>query len=380
MTQNLLQPLRMLVEQNSYTWNKEGVDAVGNLLMMLLDDEPLDWEVTEHKTKGNMVFARSKKFDPKKPTVLLSGHMDTVFPENWPMRTEGHKLYGPGTLDMKAGLLAIVETVKQLHQRNLLENIMLLLTPDEEDGMVHIKKQEEYYKQADFALVFEEGSLDHAAPKAKERAVVVQRKALSFYDITFRAAGGHNAMLTKPKQRHSAIHEMSRMISDLQNLQDFEAGTLINIGTVEGGISPNSLAEHASMRIDIRFGSKQELARVEKALQKVFTAEDQEVTITVERTLHYPSFDPTEKTHAFADMVIETGKAHGLHLEKQFRSAGSEANWISFLNPDCAVIDGFGVVGTGDHSSKEYFYLDTLQDSITLSTDVVRQLLQGEVS
>lgn len=372
MTNDQIIDLKRLVKQNSFTGNKGGVNAVGHMIKQLLSEYNLDWTEHEHEYRGSLFCAKTKQWDDRLPVILLSGHMDTVFPDNWPLQIDGNIFRGPGSMDMKAGLLVVVETIRQLAASNQLQNIIILLTPDEEDGMVHIEQQQKYYKQADYALVFEEGTWDREKVSSDERAVVVKRKALSFYDITLHGPGGHNANLTQPDERHSVIHQLARKITALEHLNDYATGTLVNVGIIEGGVSPNSIAQSAKMRVDIRFGNRSEVDRIETALAtEIFISTNPNITIETERTLHYPSFDTNAATDEFADVVCATGAKLGMSMHRQQRSAGSEANWISHLNPNCAVIDGFGVIGNGDHSTNEYFLIDSFHKSVQLATNTI---------
>ncbi len=370
-----VQNLKKLISQNSFTHNKDGVNKVGEIIMSMLSEVDLVWERTSNHTKGDMFFAKSKVWDNSKPAILLSGHLDTVFPENWEMHIDGDKFYAPGGMDMKAGDLVIVEVVKQLHEEGELTNIMLLFTPDEEDGMVHVNEQFKVYKQADYAMVFEEGSdTNGGGVKRNNRVLVTGRKALSFYEVTFEGVGGHHANVRNKNDRHGAVREMARMIIDLENLADYDKGTLVNVGVAHGGTAPNALAEKAMLKVDIRYGDKSEELRVTEDLRKVFEPIDKEIKITTNHFLYYPSFEKTYRNIEFANRVMKLGKNLGLNIKTEFRSSGSEANWISEGNPDCAILDGFGVVGAGDHSSNEYFLMSSFQDSVDLALATIKDI------
>lgn len=376
MNDQQLNDLKSVIEINSFTHNKAGVDAVGRKFQELIGTTDFNWEITEHSEYGNLYFAASKKQDPNKPIVLLNGHLDTVFPENWPIKITQDKFYGPGGMDMKAGILVIIETIKKLQQSGHLTNILLLFTPDEEEGVTtHLKKQTEYYQRANYALVFEEGTWDRKDLQAKQRAVVVKRKSVGSYTLTIKGPGGHHGFITDPKDRHSAINEFARIVIDLQQLADYETGTLVNVGTVQGGTAPNVLAENLSARIDIRFGNNDEVARVNTQLAQIMRSSDASIIVELEQKLFFPSLQSSDASLQWADRVIELGKKLGLDINKQFRSSGSEANWIATLSTHTKVLDGFGVVGAGDHSHNEFFLLESFQQSVDLATEVITDLL-----
>jgi glutamate carboxypeptidase len=168
---------------------------------------------------------------------------------------------------------------------------------------------------------------------------------------------------------------MARKIVQLEELADYAKGTVVNVGIVTGGIAANSIAENAYMRVDIRLGNRTELERVEQALTKIFTPFDAQVQIDAKRTLFYPSFDFTPEVDRFSQLVIASGREIGLDVKQQFRVSGSEANWISHYNPSCAILDGFGVVGKGDHSQQEFFLLGSFLPAVDLTTKVISKIL-----
>lgn len=373
MRADLVQVLQKLIKQNSFTHNPQGVNKCGEMIMDYVSNLPIDWERTSSDVKGDLFIGRSKNWNEVNPVILLSGHLDTVFKKNWDQKIVGDKFYGPGTLDMKAGVLVIMEVLRELEKNGNLENILVMLTPDEEDGMEHLSKQYQIYREADYALVFEEGArYDNIS--ANVRDIVVERKAVSFYNVKFEGPGGHNAKMTKANERHSVINEMAKKILALESLANYEEGTVVNVGIVEGGTSPNAIAQNAMMRVDIRYGNKAEVERVQANLKSILKPEDSEVTVEADHTLFYPSFEFTEKNDKFADKVVKIGKELGLDINKKRRTSGSEANWISDANPNCAILDGFGVVGEGDHTNHEYFFMESFDHSVKLASRVIEEV------
>lgn len=139
MNEQLANKLLGLVQINSFTNNVEGVNSVGECIKELLNDIPLSWESFSAEGKnatnfGKMLFAKSQNWNDTKPKIFLCGHMDTVFNnhEGFNIRVEDDIVYGPGTMDMKGGLLVMIEVIRELYKRNKLENVALLFMPEEE--------------------------------------------------------------------------------------------------------------------------------------------------------------------------------------------------------------------------------------------------------
>lgn len=371
-----IENLKKLIEINSFTRNIDGVNAVGEFIQELLKNIPLEWEKTERFGKGDLLVAKTIDMDDSKPKILLSCHLDTIFKKNWEIRIEGDKFYGPGAINNKTSALLIVEAIKDLHKKKLLKNLIIMFGPDEEEGMGHLHKQEEYYKNVDYAMVYEDSEFDLKDTNPKERAIVTQRRAMSFFDINLSGPGGHNARLTEAKDRHSTIFEACKIVMKLENLTDFDRHTYINVGTFHSGFIANAVPDDTTMRVDIRYGDRHEIDKVRVKLFGILKSSDPEIKLNYKETLFYPSFDTTEKVDKFADLVIEEGEKIGLNIQKQVRSGTSNANFISAANIECSILDGFGVAGGGDHSRNEFFFIESFQQSVDLSTNVIIRILQ----
>ena len=134
--QELFTLLEKLVLVQSGTRNKQGVDQVGRMIEEYLADLPLNCRRVKEKDFGDhLVFTTPAAAHEK--YILITGHMDTVFPEdtdfNW-YREDTRKIYGPGVIDMKGGLVVTMSAVRALADTGLLKQIPLVLvfTPDEE--------------------------------------------------------------------------------------------------------------------------------------------------------------------------------------------------------------------------------------------------------
>ena len=107
--------LQELVLQSSFSYYKEGVDKVGELIRLQLESCGMKLEVVQEKEVGNQMIFRSAACSPEKKSILLAGHMDTVFPVdstfNWYKEDDG-KIFGPGVIDMKGGLVTAVFAIR----------------------------------------------------------------------------------------------------------------------------------------------------------------------------------------------------------------------------------------------------------------------------
>mgnify|MGYP000870065453 FL=1 len=108
--------LRELVDINSGTRNKPGVDLVADALLRAVADLPLKAERIPVEDLGDVLVLRTGPADSEK-AVLVVGHMDTVFPADSffrEYREDEERAYGPGVIDMKGGLVSAVYALKAL--------------------------------------------------------------------------------------------------------------------------------------------------------------------------------------------------------------------------------------------------------------------------
>src|SRR5690349_7611817 len=107
--QGMIDQLRLLVDTDSGSYNKEGVDRVGEHILSFLVDAGLKCETISNDRFGDGLRATLGEPDGKQRPILLMGHRDTVFPkgeaQRRPFRIENGRAYGPGVADMKAGLV-----------------------------------------------------------------------------------------------------------------------------------------------------------------------------------------------------------------------------------------------------------------------------------
>jgi len=178
--------------------------------------------------------------DPENFDVLISGHMDTVFPEGTaeklPLRVEGDRIYGAGVQDMKCGFVNTMLAMEALGKEELSKlNIGLCFTPDEEISARYSReKMMEIAKGATVALVVE------ASPALEQ--VIKARKSIASFLINVFGKAGH---ASRPHEGASAIKALAEIVGRLYTLQDMERGISVNVGTIEGGIGQNTIAPEA---------------------------------------------------------------------------------------------------------------------------------------
>lgn len=257
---------RQLVQIESGSANKAGVDAVAHRVQEELDTIGAHTEIHEMKRAGNMLVSVLNEDVPEAP-VLLLGHMDTVFPDGTvaarPFTLRDGKAYGPGVLDMKGGVTIAVFAMKALKEAGWAKRpVRLVLAGDEEVGHCDSDCDQQIMEQARGAVAAfncESGRLGNE--------VVVQRKGALTYrmDVTGIAAHAGN----EPEKGRSAILEVAHKVIAIQNLTDWQQGTTYNVGVISGGTVANAVPDTASILIDVRYLKKEYVLNIEAKLQDV---------------------------------------------------------------------------------------------------------------
>jgi glutamate carboxypeptidase len=359
--QEMFSLLEEMVRIQSGTYNKAGVDRVGRLILSVLQPHGLSCRIVEQESSGNHLVVRSNCEDPSDKQILLTGHMDTVFPEDTGFtgyREDSARAYGPGVIDMKGGLVAGIFALKALGSETLLKKIPLtfIFNSDEEIGSPGSRAliQQEAAKSA-FAFVLETGG--------RNGEIVTGRKGNLSLRLSIRGKAGHAAFAGKEKA--SAVLELAHKIIAFESLNDPDRGITVNVGKVNGGIGPNTVADHALARIDFRFTEPPDKVKLENSISEItrrvdVPGTDSGFTVLSSR----PPMPASAKNKNLFKAVQETAQSLGFSVAEEFRAGVSDANVIAGENTP--VIDGLGPIGAMDHSEDEYMIKDSLMQRSSL--------------
>jgi glutamate carboxypeptidase len=349
-----LEELRALVNVDCGTANKRGVDAVGSLFRQQLRAagcELTEYPLTEY---GDCVLATWR--GDGTAHVLLSGHLDTVYPEGTaaarPMRIEGGQIFGPGANDMKAGLLAGLYAVRALQQVGFsnFERIDFFVNTEEEVGSpVSPDLYRGVAAQADAALVLECGRINGD--------IVSARKGCSTYRFTVKGRQAHAGV--EPQRGANAIVELARCVRELTALNGLHPGSTVNVGVIGGGTASNVVPDLAWADVDTRFATVEAGTALDRAVRSV--AAPPSVAGTTIVVSGGSERGPMEKTPATA-FLVELARGIAADLGFSFADiqtgGASDGNYIAALG--VPTLDGMGPVGGDDHSPDEHLALDSI--------------------
>ena len=350
-----LADLRTLVGIDSYSYDKAGVNRVNDWLENRLNGLGFEVERVLHEEFGDDLVAVTKGKGTKH--ILLLGHSDTVFPDGTaaerPLSIQGHKILGPGTCDMKGGLLAGIYALEALRHLgfNDFGRVTYLCVSDEEIDAAHsddlIRK---ISRQTNAALTLE-------AARANGD-IVTARKGLRWYSIEVFGRAAHAGV--EPEKGRNAILALAHHVVALHKLNNFRPGATVNAGVIEGGSAPNVVPEYARVRIDLRAFSDEDLCALTDAVEAQLlheTVPDIRVTMTQEGPGD-PAMPCTEKVAVLEKLAKKAARELGFEVKGAQTGGASDANLVAAEGTP--VLDGLGPIGGLDHSPDEYIELSSI--------------------
>lgn len=354
--------LKLLVETESPSHDKSAVDRVGAIVAEEARKLGAQVEIIPNNKTGDHVLARfpspTGRWARGEGGILLLCHMDTVFPlgtlSKMPCREADGKIFGPGVLDMKAGIVIALAAIETAQRSGLNRPVTLLCTSDEEIGS-HTSRAliESLAKESALVLVLEGGLLDGS--------LKTWRKGVGGFTVTVKGRAAHSG--GEHEKGRNAIEEMAHQVIAIQKLTDYSKGTTVNVGVIQGGTVTNVVPEECTIKVDVRVVQPGEWERIEaavKALKPVLEG----TSIEVMGGLNRPPmpFDDTMKA-TFEKAKIIASKI-GMELKAGGSGGGSDANFVAPLG--VSVLDGMGALGEGYHSEREYIFADSLDQRVKL--------------
>ncbi len=245
---------------------KEGVDRVGEYFAKLAKKFGWTVEIFTQPISGNCLCLTMNP-DASAAPVALSGHMDTVHPVGSfgtpAVRIEEDKIYGPGVVDCKGGIVAAMMAMEALSLCGFTARpVRLILQSDEENSSLTSNKETVNFmaEKAKDAIAFLNCEGEH--PKR----LTVQRKGIIRYRFEIQGIAAHSSMCAR--QGAGAIREAAYKILELEKWKDHD-GITCNCGVIQGGTVANTVPENCSFLVDIRYLTAQERATVEKRVKEI---------------------------------------------------------------------------------------------------------------
>jgi len=345
--------LEELVNIDSNSWNKPGIDAVGTIVREQLEQLGFETEVYPQESCGNTLVCRRKgNLDM---TLALIGHLDTVkydsTGEQAKFRNDGRLAYGPGVLDMKGCLVGALIALKSLvGNSEVLPNFVFLLVGDEEIGSkAAMPAIEKVAQEADLAIVIE-------AARANG-AIVVERKGIATLDLRAHGRAVHAGI--EPALGRNAIEELALKIVKLRELNDWPQGVSLTIGKISGGVSRIVVAEFAEMQVDLRFRTMAQAEKLLKDIRAVLNEPEIEgIRLEYDLSVGRPPMTRLPGAELMIKKMEEASLALGIPLLTAATGGVGDGNWMTARG--VPTIDGVGPVGDRMCTPEEYLEVETL--------------------
>ncbi len=321
----------------------------------LLADYLADRQVDVHRS-GNNVWACNRHFDAGKPTILLNSHHDTVAPNRAYTRDpysadiEGDTLYGLGSNDAGASVVALTDAFLHFYRREGLKyNLCLALTAEEEtsgaNGLESILPQ---LGALDFAIV---GEPTQMQPATSERGLLV-------LDCVAKGRSGHAA-------REEGDNAIYKALSDIAWFRDYRFEKLsddfgpvkMSVTQIEAGTQHNVVPAECRFVVDVRVTDRYTMQEVIDEIRRHVTCE-----VTPRSTRLKPSSIP--KTHPIVQAAIALGRTP----------------YGSPTTSDQALLDIPSLkLGPGDsarsHTADEYVRISEIEEGIAIYVKLLDTLL-----
>jgi len=354
-----LTDLKQIININSYTKNKAGVDTISTYMTRWFKEIGFENSCFKRESIGNHNLYSTPKTEGIK--ILLLGHNDTVFPEGKfeNFSEDDEWVYGPGVCDMKGGNIVALQALRNVFAQNgKIENIDVLLVSDEETGSDDSKLlTAELANNYDVCFVFE------AAGEKLE--VVTGRKGVGTFTITIEGKASHAGV--RYAEGVNANLEAAHKLIELTNLTNLDIGTTVNVGKIEGGIGANTISPHATLLLELRYTQNSERDRLLNALEEITkTAYVKGTDATLSGLIQR---DVMEANEAQLTLIKKIENFTNTMLPTEQRGGVSDANIVA--SQGVTTLDGFGPFGDGDHTIKERALKSSFEQRIELMTQIL---------
>jgi glutamate carboxypeptidase len=358
--------IRELVECESPSDHPPSVNRFVDLLAARTSD------ITRVRTYPGGAYGKQARFEftlpgTKKPGQILAlGHSDTVWTlgtlKSMPFRQARGRLWGPGVLDMKSGLVFFIFAMRALRDLEVpvARKVVMQLNSDEEVGSESSRPlTEEAARNSAAVLVLEPGT-------GMEGKLKTARKGVGGYSITIRGRASHAGV--DFSNGANAIVEMARQLERIAGFTRLDRGVTVSPGVVHGGTRSNVVAAECRAEIDIRAPRGRDRRYLEKAFDSLKPF-DKRCTIEITGGLNRPPMERSARVRKLFRTASRLAAELGVTLEESSTGGGSDGNFTAALG--VPTLDGLGGVGEGAHAVNESILVNRIADRTALLAKLV---------
>jgi glutamate carboxypeptidase len=365
----LLERIRRLVLMESPSDDKASIDRCLDSAAGIAAE--LGGRVKRHRTRsaGDVIEMR---FGPvggaarRSEPLMLLGHLDTVWPlgtiRTMPYRIGDGRIWGPGSLDMKAGVAIALTALEALQRIGALHRpVILLLSGDEEVGSKASRPViEKLARRCAAVFVLEPAQGMGGAYKTA-------RKGVGNYRLRVEGRAAHAGV--DFQSGHSAVHELAWQLERIRAFTELDRGITVNAGVIRGGTRTNVIAAEAEAEIDVRIARIKDTVRIDRRFRRL-RARDRGCVLHVTGGINRPPMERSRATVALFRHAATLAAELGFRLAEAATGGGSDGDFTAALG--VPTLDGMGAVGEGAHASHESVFLKDLIPRTALLAEMIR--------
>jgi glutamate carboxypeptidase len=367
----MVRTLGLFVRCESPSHDKRAVDRFGEIVAAQWRKRDAKVRVLAVAKLGNQVRAEIDLGSGTriKQQIMILGHLDTVYPlgtlAKTPFRISGGRAWGPGTFDMKGGLVLALFALDALKAAGIepAKRLVFLWTSDEEIGSESSRQAiETEALRSDAVLVLEPSF-------GRDGRLKTARKGVGSAQITVTGRSAHAGV--DPEKGVNAVQELALQIERLMKVSNRGLGIAVQTTVVSGGTVSNVIPEHAHAEVDIRFSRAADGPRLNRKLRS-FGPISKGARVEIRGGTNRPPLERTAAVRALFRHAQSLMRDMGLPLGEAATGGGSDGNLTGALG--VPTLDGLGAVGDFPHSPREHIIIRALPERAALLAGLLATL------
>jgi len=359
--------LKKMVDLESPSSDKKAVDRCTSFAASQLQKAGAKITRIPQKEAGDFFLAEYPHPFPKetRERILILTHADTVWPKGkirkMPFYVSGDRVYGPGVLDMKAGIVITIFALKTLSHLNIMpgKKIAVFINSAEETGNESANEMIRKLAKKSSCVLCMEPAISGGALKA-------QRKGRMEILLETKGKAAHAG------NPHEGVNAVEELLHQLRRLSKLRTKSItMNIGLIKGGNRANIVPDEGAVLLDFRFWKKNQKEKIIQyfdELQPVL--KDAKINYGVKSFL--PPMEKTQPSDKLLKQIKKIAASMDISLGWGKTSGGSDASIASSMG--IATIDGLGPDGAGIHAEDEHLLIPSFIERTALLTEILSQI------
>jgi glutamate carboxypeptidase len=362
----MVEMLCRLVQMESPSGNRQALASLAEMLAGEFERLGGTPKLHEQKETGDHLQVDFHGANSAQP-VLLLGHYDTVWDvgtlASMPCRVAQGRVWGPGTFDMKGGIVQMMFALRALRdiRGRKPRPVTVLLVSDEEVGSETSRAiTENLAKRSAAVLVCEPA-------QAPDGALKTERKGVGDYVVRVTGKAAHAGVDFRAGQ--SAVHELAKQIVKIERFTELDRGVTVNVGVIRGGTRTNVVAAEAVAEVDVRIATLRDAARVERKFRSLKPF-NRKCKLAVSGGINRPPMERSPEVLRLFATAQKIANSLGWDLKQASTGGGSDGNFTAALG--IATLDGLGAVGDGAHAVHESVVISELPKRAALLAGLIQ--------